>query len=389
MLGRSRYRVPLAVLILVLLLVTTAAVGCTAILGDFDVTSDAGHEVMKESGAPDANKPETSTTDALTRAETGRDSSNPDAQGEADAADTGTDVVSDTSVPEAATPEILTVKFAGTGTGKVVSSPAGINCVVSCTGSFDPGTTVTLTASASAGSLFAGWSGGGCSGSGACEVTTTEAISVTATFAVAATWDPTWSLAGVTFSNGNLSIVSPGATTSQHIDVRTTVGETTGKWYWEVTATGGNGTTDNGGLGILGADMPNTATYIGFVASGLSFGYDTEYWCTWAGIPGCTLGSASVSSTEPVPPVVDDGTVYMFALDMDNGFLWLGYDGNWNGTDTSVIATNYVASGLTATAGTTVYSGVTFYNAVLSFTANFGASAFKYRVPTGFNPGLY
>jgi hypothetical protein len=54
-----------------------------------------------------------------------------------------------------------------------------------------------------------------------------------------------------------------------------------------------------------------------------------------------------------------------------------------------VTAANYVASGLTTTAGTKVYSGVTFYNAVLSFTGNFGASAFKYPVPTGFNPGLY
>ena len=63
MLGKSRYRVPLAVLILVLLLVTMAAVGCTAILGDFDVATDAGHEVKPESGAPDVSKLETSTTD--------------------------------------------------------------------------------------------------------------------------------------------------------------------------------------------------------------------------------------------------------------------------------------------------------------------------------------
>jgi FG-GAP-like repeat/Divergent InlB B-repeat domain len=76
----------------------------------------------------------------------------------------------------------LTVLAAGTGSGAVSSAPAGIDCGVACGADFDPGTEVTLSASADAGSLFAGWSGAGCSGRGDCTVVMTESRTVTASF---------------------------------------------------------------------------------------------------------------------------------------------------------------------------------------------------------------
>jgi hypothetical protein len=76
----------------------------------------------------------------------------------------------------------LAVALAGDGSGSVVSNPVGINCGTACDKSFDFGTAVTLTPSAAAGSLFAGWSGA-CSGTGACNVSITESRQVTATFA--------------------------------------------------------------------------------------------------------------------------------------------------------------------------------------------------------------
>jgi serine/threonine protein kinase len=80
--------------------------------------------------------------------------------------------------------QTLTVNKGGTGTGSVTSSPGGINnCTATCTFDFDAGTTVTLTANAAAPSTFAGWSGGGCSGTGlTCIVTMNAAQNVTATF---------------------------------------------------------------------------------------------------------------------------------------------------------------------------------------------------------------
>ncbi len=83
----------------------------------------------------------------------------------------------------------LTVSFAGTGTGTVTSSPAGIDCAnvsgggsSSCTASFVSGTDVTLTATPNGGSTFTGWAGGGCTGTGTCVVTMSAATNVQASF---------------------------------------------------------------------------------------------------------------------------------------------------------------------------------------------------------------
>ncbi len=53
----------------------------------------------------------------------------------------------------------LTVAKAGTGSGTVTSSPAGISCGAACCASYTSGTVVTLSQTAAAGSTFAGWSG--------------------------------------------------------------------------------------------------------------------------------------------------------------------------------------------------------------------------------------
>jgi hypothetical protein len=78
----------------------------------------------------------------------------------------------------------LTVVTAGTGAGRVTSSPSGIDCGTTCATSFDHGTRVTLVASANAGSTFAGWSGA-CSGTASCAVTLDADTSVTASFEAA------------------------------------------------------------------------------------------------------------------------------------------------------------------------------------------------------------
>jgi hypothetical protein len=75
----------------------------------------------------------------------------------------------------------LTVSKAGTGSGSVASSPAGISCGATCSAAFAEGTSVTLTATAASGSTFTGWSGA-CTGTGTCTVTMTQDRAVTATF---------------------------------------------------------------------------------------------------------------------------------------------------------------------------------------------------------------
>jgi uncharacterized repeat protein (TIGR02543 family) len=76
----------------------------------------------------------------------------------------------------------LTVAPDGDGVGSVTSSPAGITCGTACTKTYVQGTAVTLTARASTGSVFTGWTGA-CSGSAAtCTVSMSQARSVGATF---------------------------------------------------------------------------------------------------------------------------------------------------------------------------------------------------------------
>ncbi len=72
----------------------------------------------------------------------------------------------------------------GTGTGKVQAYVGGINCDANCatsTAVLKSGAKVVLKQVPSKGSAFVGW-GGACSGSGACEVTLSKAVEVTAEF---------------------------------------------------------------------------------------------------------------------------------------------------------------------------------------------------------------
>ena len=122
----------------------------------------------------------------------------------------------------------LSITKNGTGTGTVTSSGGSINCGSTCSVSgVTPGTVSTLTAVASSGSTFTGWSGGACSGTGTCTLTLNTDTSVTATFDIATpsgqVIDPSrridWSTAGVTGGIPNRTTIcatfNPGATASQ------------------------------------------------------------------------------------------------------------------------------------------------------------------------------
>jgi len=76
---------------------------------------------------------------------------------------------------------VLSVTLQGSGQGVVTSSPDGIACGADCSESYAPGTVVSLAATPSAGSSFAGWSGG-CTGTGACTVTLAGGTWVRASF---------------------------------------------------------------------------------------------------------------------------------------------------------------------------------------------------------------
>jgi hypothetical protein len=71
---------------------------------------------------------------------------------------------------------IVSIAKSGTGNGNVSSGPAGITCGAVCSHEFPPSALVTLSARAATRSVFTGWSGGGCSGTGTCTVTATNLV---------------------------------------------------------------------------------------------------------------------------------------------------------------------------------------------------------------------
>ena len=82
----------------------------------------------------------------------------------------------------------LSVNFGRLGPdprGTVTSSPAGINCTQNCAADFNFNQLVTLTAVPGFATIFTGWSGGGCSGTGTCSVAIIQATTVTASFLAA------------------------------------------------------------------------------------------------------------------------------------------------------------------------------------------------------------
>jgi hypothetical protein len=128
----------------------------------------------------------------------------------------------------------LTVTKTGSGNGTVTSSPMGVACGSSCTGSYAAGTNVTLTAIPDSSSVFIGWSGS-CTGTGPCAVTLSADTAVTANFVPATTLcdgmfdDSTWTLANspyrvtcdVALFPGKVLTVEPGV--SIYVDAGKTI----------------------------------------------------------------------------------------------------------------------------------------------------------------------
>ncbi|HEY5580364.1 MAG TPA: carboxypeptidase regulatory-like domain-containing protein [Rhodoferax sp.] len=156
----------------------------------------------------------------------------------------------------------LVVSLAGTGSGSVTSSPAGISCGATCSAGFASGTSVTLTATPSTGSTFTGWSGA-CSGTGSCVVTKTATTqTVTATFTtqgVTGTWNGSFVWPGANYSGCSSTTLYPSISLTQNGS------SVTGTWD-SATYSGpinGNTMTITGVSPIFGTGTAQTWTWNG------------------------------------------------------------------------------------------------------------------------------
>ena len=209
---------------------------------------------------------------------------------------------------------VLTVTKAGTGSGTVTSSPAGINCGATCTASFTQGQSVTLTGSTTSGSTFTGWSGA-CSGTGACTVSMTQSRSVTATFTLnqplpTVTITATDSSAAEAPLNTGTFTVSRTGSTTTALNVIYTVGG---------SATAGSDYTALVGSVSIPAGQASAPILVTPINDSLVENAETVL-VTVSPNAAYTVGSPGSAT---VTITSDDGSTVIFQDNMENG------PGNW------------------------------------------------------------
>ena len=184
-----------------------------------------------------------------------------------------------------------------------------------------------------------------------------------------ATWNPSDKNAGVTLSNGNLTMTT---VTTNYVQARSTVGVTSGKWYWEVVYT--SIVLSDAMTGIANGSMSlATGNYVGLDANG--WGVYTPTGNKLHNGANTAYGSACGANT------------IMCALDMDNGKVWWGLNGTWFNSGNPASGTN--AAYTTGITGTIYACSTVLSTNEPTLTANFGATAQSYSAPSGFNAGLY
>ena len=145
----------------------------------------------------------------------------------------------------------LSLAKTGSGSGTMTSFPAGIDCGATCSQAYPNGTIVTLTATPAAGSLFAGWTGGGCSGTGKCVSTLGGNTSVTATFTLTETLTVTKTGDGAGTVTSSPAGIDCGATCSHDYAIGSSV---------TLTATPAKGSSFGGWGGACSGKAPCPVT---------------------------------------------------------------------------------------------------------------------------------
>ena len=201
------------------------------------------------------------------------------------------------------------------GSGAVSDGTGGVACPSACSDTYTTDSQVTLTATAGSGSTFAGWSGGGCSGTGTCQVTMNADTNVTAMFISSPTPVLTGAPSAVTDGGAGFS----GSVDPEGLPTTAYFQYGLDKQYSQVGASGANYTaqtqpqtvgsdfTDDavGPVTVTGL-VPNALYHVRMVATnsaGTTFGQDVTFTTAMAPAPGTpTLGETF--NIEPVSGLV-------------------------------------------------------------------------------------
>ena len=179
----------------------------------------------------------------------------------------------------------------------------------------------------------------------------------------------------VTYSKGNLRQYSTSSSWSTTTRATTTIGLSSGKWYWEQT----HSTHQYSYTGIVSADYWHSS-YPGYDSQ--SCGFQTS---NGAGYQG---GGANIQTSGGSPHgAISANDTLMFALDLDNQKMWIGRNGTWlNANDTGQAgnpATGANSHFTNLIPGRTYYPACSTYGTV-TVDWNLGAGGFSYAPPTGY-----
>jgi hypothetical protein len=229
----------------------------------------------------------------------------------------------------------LSVVRAGTGSGTVTSSPAGINCGSTCSGTYNSGTTVALTATPASGSTFAGWTGTGCTTG---SFTINAAMSCTATFN---TQTPqTFGLTVVKAGTGNGTVtssptgISCGATCSANFNSGTVV---------VLTATPASSSTFAGWIGVgcttgsVTMDAAKSCTATFNTQASQTFGLSVVKAGTGSGT--VTSSPTGINCGSTCTAIYNSGTTVALSVAPASGSTFAGWGGTGCSTGTVTMDT--------------------------------------------------
>jgi hypothetical protein len=204
-----------------------------------------------------------------------------------------------------------------------------------------------------------------------------------------ATWNPLNaynSTTAGTLSEGNLKISG----TATDGGIPSTIGVSTGKWYWEVKYT-----TQSGGDPVLGIISSSGASKMQSANSG-SVTSGSGVWCMFnltSGGVGFQENGVFVSYPSST---LANGDILNIALDVDERKLWFGKNGTWYSSGNPATGANAISTNLTASEtwfaycekrnGSSVWEtnfGNPTYSAN-SYTDGAGYGNFSYSVPSGY-----
>jgi hypothetical protein len=191
-----------------------------------------------------------------------------------------------------------------------------------------------------------------------------------------ATWDPANTGTGYNLSNNNLTVTN--RTGSLYGGARATVGKSSGKWYWEVTA---DGMGLNELIGIAKSSFPTKSDRMCFGCD-TSSSAQSQWRAVYPSSRSQTAWTAPTTSNFAGTTLATTGAAYGdtygFALDADAQILTIYY------TPVGGSCVNHSIMQWTNIGAATWYPTVSTGGQTWVVTANFGAAAFKCPVPPGY-----